>query len=93
MKWRLGLLEIFLLQVIVYAVIWLWDEYVATYVCIVIPAVIGAALLLSLIVELIEPSKVPRRFFTILFISVLAPIITGVAFVLLYQGNLTWLDQ
>ena len=89
---KLSNLEIFLLQVILYAVIWLADEYVASYMCIVLPGIILAILLISLIVELIEPSRISKRYFVIMGLSILAPVLTGLAFYTLYDGQLEWLQ-
>ena len=89
---RLSTLEIFLIQIVAYSAIWLWDEYVATFVCVVFPCIIGVILLISCIVELIEPSKVPRKYYVIMAVSIAAPLLTGGGFILLYKGNLDWLN-
>ncbi|MDX1477914.1 MAG: hypothetical protein R3301_09430 [Saprospiraceae bacterium] len=80
------------MQIIGYALLWLWDDYVASYLTIVVPVLILVILLISLIVEWIEPSRIPRRYFVIMGISVLVPIVTGAVFYLINGGQLEWLE-
>ena len=89
---KLSIVEIVLMQIIGYALLWLWDDYVASYLTIVVPVLILVILLISLIVEWIEPSRIPRRYFVIMGISVLVPIVTGAVFYLINGGQLEWLE-
>ncbi len=50
------LLMIALVQSVIYAVIWLWNEYVASYITLIFPAVLLVVLILSKMADWIEPS-------------------------------------
>ena len=89
---KLSVLEIALVQVIVYAGLWLWNDYIASYMTIVLPAIILAILLISIIVELIEPSRISRKYFVIMGISVVIPLLTGLLFLWISGGRLSWLE-
>jgi len=66
---RVSLFEIFLIQVILYTIIWLTNDYIASYMSIVIPAICGAILIVAVISEYIEPSKISRKYFWFMGIS------------------------
>lgn len=87
----LRVLEIFLLQVIFYSLLWLWDEYVASYACLIFPVVIAVILLISWIADLIEPARIGPIYYYIMMASVLAPILVGAFFYFIYGGELAWL--
>lgn len=89
MKYRDG----FLIQVILYTLLWLVSEYVGLLVCIVMASIFGAIWLFSIIVEKIEKSKVPQSFFGWMFLSIWPPLIVALAFTIYYKGNFDWLNQ
>jgi hypothetical protein len=89
---KLSVLEIFLIQVVVYTSIWLWDEYVASYISIIFPIVFLTVFIVSLIAEWIEPSKISRKYYLLMLISILTPAFVGLSFYLLFGGNLNWLE-
>lgn len=69
------------------------SEYTGLLVCLIMAAVITAILIFSLVVEMIEKSKVPKSFFTWLFISIWPPIIVAIGFTIAYKGNFDWLNE
>jgi len=72
------ILEVFLAQIIIYILIWLGDNYMATYVTLVLTGIFSAILVISLIAEwLSETTPVPRRYFHLLIISIIAPTISA----------------
>ena len=73
---RLSIGEIFLLQVVLWLGMWLANEYIATLLTLCIGAVVFAVLLIAMIAEFIERSKVPRQYFYIMGVS-LAAIVAG----------------
>lgn len=89
---RLSVLEIFLLQVAAYAALWLWDEFVASYVCLILPVVIAAILLISWIADLIEPARIGRKYFIGMLLSVIAPLLVTAFFYYIYGGQIAWLN-
>ncbi len=88
---RLSIPEIFLLQLVLYVCVWLWDDYVATYVCIILPVVILVILGISWIVDLIEPAHVGRKYYYVMAISAITPVLVGAFFYYLHGGDLAWL--
>ena len=68
--------EVFLIETIVYIVLWLWNEYVATILTLSFTAIAFFILAVSLISEAIERSKVPRWYFSYMLISVFTPLLT-----------------
>ena len=88
---RVSLFEIFLFQIILYSALWLYDEFVATFMCITIPIIVLVILIVSLLAELFEPSRVSRKYFWVMGISIIVPVIVGMGFYVMYDGKLEWL--
>jgi hypothetical protein len=83
--------EIFLLQTIFYIAIWLTNEYVASYLCLILPCVAAVILLISWLADLIEPGHVGLKYYSVMAITVVTPLIVGGFFYLVYDGNIGWL--
>jgi len=90
---KLSLLESFLIQIIIYSIIWLTNEYVATLLSIIIPPIAFAVLIISYMVERIEKSKVPSSYFRHMWLLIIAPLLVGVVFATIYEVNFDWLQQ
>lgn len=90
---RLSLLEIFLLESVVWLALWLFNDYLATLLTIILTAIVFAVLMIALIAEWIERSKVPRKYFGVMGVSVLAPLVTALIYVLILGGKLDFLDK
>ena len=86
-------LEVFLIQLIFYISLWLWNDYTATLVSAIFGTICLFILIISLITEWIEPSKVPRWYFGMMIASILAPLIAALIFVGLAYGQPDWLTQ
>src|SRR5688500_4615198 len=82
-----------LAQAVMYASIWLWNEYVATYITIIFPVMILLILLLSAIAEWIEPSRIPRWYYQLMVISIVIPVLIGAIFYIIYEGRFDFLQQ
>ena len=91
-KFRLSVLEIFFLELIIWLAIWLLNDYLAALLTIILVAIVFAILVFSLISEWIERSKVPRKYFWVMGISVLTPIIAALIYWLIFGGQLTFLQ-
>jgi len=70
--------------------LWLWDDYIASLISAIFASIFFFILVISILVELIEPSKVPRSYFSFMVISVLCPILVGVVFFNIMGGELDW---
>lgn len=90
---RVSLFEIFLFQVVLYGALWLYDEFMASFMCISIPIIVLVILIISLLAELFEPSRISRKYFWIMGISIVVPLIVGLGFYMMYDGKLDWLTH
>jgi len=88
---RPSALELFLLQVVIYALIWLISDYVGSFLSAVFACIFLAIFIISLIVEAIERSKVPRWYYWAMVVSFLAPVLVSLFFLILGKGELSWL--
>lgn len=85
-------LEVLLAEVIIYFLLWLYDDYLATILSLIFGSICLLVLIVSIIVEIIEPSKVPRWYFTTMIVSILAPAIAfGIFFMI--GGEISWLTE
>ena len=75
MKIRLSLFEIFLLETIAWLGLWLLSDYVAALLTLILGAIVSAVLAIALISEVIEPSKVPKKYFQVMMLSILSIIV------------------
>ena len=73
--------------------LWISSEYMASLVTIILVPIFIGILLVSLISELIEKSKVPKKYFHFLIVSIIIPIIIGLFFLTIYEGQLDWLEK
>lgn len=89
----MSLLEIFLLEVVVWLGLWLLNDYLATLLTLILGAVVSAVLLLALLAELIERSKVPRRYFYVMALSIAAPMVAAVMYWFIFGGKLEFLEK
>jgi hypothetical protein len=83
--------EAFLGQLAIYLIIWLNNDYLATMLSLVFGGICFAILIISLIVDWVEYSGVPKWYYQLLVTSVLAPIIGFGLYLVLNQG-LDWMN-
>ncbi|GAB4493985.1 MAG: hypothetical protein OHK0019_19140 [Saprospiraceae bacterium] len=93
MNIRLSLLEIFLLEVVVWLGLWLLNDYLATLLTFIIGAIVLAVLVIALIAEAIERSKVPRKYFHVMWLSLVAPFTAALLYLLIFGGELVFLEK
>ena len=93
MNVRISLLEIFMLEVVVWLGMWLLNDYLATLLTLIIAAIVSAVLLIALMAEAIERSKVPRKYFYVMVLSIIAPIAAAVLYMLIFGGELSFLSK
>lgn len=93
MNIRLSLSEIFLLEVIAWLGLWLLNDYLATLLTLILGAIVSAVLVIALIAEAIERSKVPRRYFYIMLLSIAAPVCAAGLYLLIFGGELGFLGR
>lgn len=87
---RIRPIEILLGEVVIYLLIWVFNDYMATMLSLIFGSIFLLILLVSLVVELVEKSKVPRWYFLFMGLSVLAPILAAIVYALINKG-MEWL--
>lgn len=90
-KWSLGLGEIFLIQTVLYLILWLWNDFAATMMSLSFSAISLFILIIALIAEALDRSKVPRKYFYVMVLSVIIPLLVGSFFMYLKNGTLDWM--
>lgn len=85
--------EILLIESIFFSIIWLVDEYIAFLLSIVLSVIIFCILIISIIAEMVEKSKVPRSFFVKMFLSLIPPIVMLILYFTASDGNIEWLEK
>ena len=89
---NLGLFEIFLIQFIIYSILWLWDDYIGSLITVVMIPICFFLLIISLIAELIERSKVPKKYFYFMGISAMAPLVAALIFIFFMGADFEWMS-
>ena len=82
---------IILVQAVIYLSLWLWNEYVASYITLIFPSIILVVLILAKIADWIEPSRIPGWYYLLMLISIVIPVFIGVVFYLINSGKIGWL--
>lgn len=91
MKFRLSIGEIFLIEVLLYLFCWLLNDYLASMISLIFGTLFLAILLITLLVEVIERSRVPRWYFYFMLISVIAPILAAGIYLSITKG-VDWIN-
>jgi len=87
---RLRPIEILLGEMLLYLFIWAANDFLAAMLSFIFGSIFLLILLTSLVVELVEKSKVPKWYFTFMGLSVLAPILAALVYALINKG-MGWL--
>lgn len=89
---RSRVIEILLIEIVIYLLLWLYNDYLASLLSIIFGSICLLILIISLIVELIERSKVPRWYYWFLAASVMAPVVAALIY-LFISGGVDWMKQ
>jgi len=84
---------IILIQAVIYLSLWLWNEFVASYITLIFPAMILVILILATIADWIEPSRIPGWYYKLMIVSIIIPVIIGFAFYYINEGKISWLSE
>lgn len=83
---KLGAIEIFLLEFVLFLGLWLLDEYLGTLLSTILAPIALALLIIAYISEYLEPSRVPSWYFTLMLCSFLAPIAAAGVYFLIFSA-------
>lgn len=89
---RLGPIEIFLIEFIFFTLLWLMSEYTASLITIIFIPIVFFLLVVSLIAEMIERSKVPKLYFGFMIISIITPALVAFIFAWMVGMNFDWMQ-
>ncbi len=90
-KLRTG--ELLLIEIIIYILLWFANDFLATMLTVIQAGLCLLVLLFSGVAELIEKSNVPRWFYNILWVSIVAPIIAAALYIGLTGGLPSWIYE
>ncbi len=85
----IGPVEVFLIEMVIYMGLWMLNDYMASMLSLILACICFALLLISLGIELIERSRVPRWYYYFMAASVIAPILSGLIYYFI-SGELNW---
>ena len=88
---KLVTIEAFLVQLVVYLFLWFWNDYLALILSLILGGIALSILVVSKMVELVESSRVPKVYYRFMVICILAPLLAGIAGMLLRNG-VSWLQ-
>ena len=82
---------LFLTEFIVFFSLWLFDDYVGTMLSINFSLISLFILIIALIAEWLDRSKVPRLYFGFMLVSVFTPLIASATYIAMFGTELGWL--
>ncbi|MBP7273183.1 MAG: hypothetical protein KA974_05045 [Saprospiraceae bacterium] len=83
------LLLVFLIELIIYFLVWQWNNFIASYVTLIFAAISFFVLIISVISDRIERSNIASWYYKFMVINILAPIISVLLY-LVTGGEFTW---
>lgn len=87
----LGGVEALLVQILLYLLLWLWNDYLAAVLSLIFGGIALSVLVIAKVTEWIEPSNAPKSYYRLMLVCVLAPLIAA-ALGLLLLGGVSWLE-
>ena len=73
--------------------LWLSNDYLATLLTLSVGAIVLSVLIIALAAEAIEPTKVPRKYFWVMAISILTPLLSAGIYAWLFGGKLNFMEK
>lgn len=93
MNLRLSLFEIFLLQTVAWLGLWMLSDYIAALLTLIVGSIVLAVLAIALISEAIERSKVPKKYFQVMGLSLMSIVVAALIYVGLLGGQFDFLQR
>ena len=89
---RLVTIESFLVQFVIYLLIWLFNDYLAVLLSLILGGIALSVYVISKLVELVESSRVPKVYYRFMVICFTAPLLAGILGLLMRNG-LSWMEN
>lgn len=90
---RLRLPELILIQLIFYIGIYLMSSYIGIMICLVMAPIFLFVLVISLIAEVLDRSKVSKTYYAFMFSGFIIPLIVLIFVVISDPNALKWLEE
>ena len=85
------ILKTSIILTLILASLWLINDFWASFLSILITMISFFILIISYIVEWLEPSKIPSWYFKLLIVFLLIPLILGLVFGSIYGFKFDWM--
>jgi hypothetical protein len=73
-----------------YAILWLSNDFIASFLSLVIPSIAIAIGIISYIAERLEKSDLPSWYFPVIALLIFLPLITALVFGYIFEFNFQW---
>ena len=90
---KIGLLELILIQFIIYMGLFFMSSYIGLLICLVMAPIFFFVLIISLLAEIFDRSKVSRSYYTFMLSGVIVPIVVLMIGLSLDPHALDWLNE
>jgi len=90
---RIGQIELFLIQIIIFSLIYLFDPYVGFLICLILGCITVALLILSFIFEALDRSGVPKSYYQFMLLSAIAAFAVLIFFSVFIKGSFDWMNE
>lgn len=85
------LLQTSITLTLILAALWVFHDYFAFFLTLLIVSISFFVLLISYIVEFIEPTKIPKWYFQFMWTLIIIPVVLAVLFGLIYGFSYDWM--
>ena len=89
---NIGIVEICLLQGILFTLMWFFDSYFATLITAILVPMFSVILLAALIAELLDRSNVPKWYFKLMALSIVILLLIGAFYFNANDGFFDWME-
>ncbi len=93
MKYRFSYLEAGVFQLIAWLGFWLLNDYLAALLTLILACIVFSLLVIALLAEAIEQSKVPKSYFYHMGIGLLSIIMAALIYTIILGGSFDFLEK
>ena len=88
---RPRIIEVVFIEAIIYMLLWIWNDFIATIISLSFAGISFAILMISLASEFIDKSNISRWYFYFMTASFVVPLVVGAFFTVLKLGHFDWM--
>lgn len=90
---KIGSVELFFVQCIIYTILWLTNDYIATLLSIILFFLFFSVFIVAFIAEKLDKSNVPKNYFKLMISGFLAPLVIYIIFFVMNGGKFDWMKN